>query len=89
VVAPADRPILGLAFISVVCDDCGRRRRLSRRRLLQLRMTSHYTLDDVSARLVCTGCRSQGGAGRNLLLYPVWAHTDPGGPPVNAELFAI
>ena len=58
--------------LDLICEDCGRTRRLSRPRLLDLERQGLRTLHALGARLICAACRERGGQGRNVSLRPQW-----------------
>ena len=58
--------------LDLVCEDCGRTRRLFRPRLLDFERQGFRTLHALGARLVCAACRERGGQGRNVSLKPQW-----------------
>jgi hypothetical protein len=67
------------ACVDVMCEDCGRRRRLYRAAIVAA-SSPYDTVGDFAGRLICSSCRSSGGRARNVRLFWTWRASAFNGP---------
>jgi hypothetical protein len=61
-----EMPLGAAARLGVECGDCGRSRWLRPVQLVRRGVTLHTPLADVSSKLSCSACRSEGLGGKNV-----------------------
>jgi RNase P subunit RPR2 len=58
--------------LEVICEDCGRTRRLDRWKLIELDEGGVKSFHQLGHRLRCKTCRAAQGEGNNVRMRPIW-----------------
>jgi hypothetical protein len=62
----------GLVGLGVVCENCGRRRRLNRQQIQALGGENTHTVEQIALRLKCRVCAEQGKVSKNISIVPYY-----------------
>lgn len=68
-----EMPLGAATRLGVECADCGRNRWLQPRQLIRGRVTLHTPLAEVSSKLSCSACQTEGLSGKNVTVQAFFA----------------